>query len=88
MEQFFNLMDSHGWILSLPPGANVAHPRLSARPSPLKRSAEDIVEVSPLGKKNMGVEKSAKKAKTKKRAADIGLLKDRPILIDLVNEEA
>ncbi|TFK68090.1 Dna2-domain-containing protein [Pluteus cervinus] len=90
LKEFFGLMENRGWILRLPPGATAGHPRLSRTPSPLKRPAEEPVGQVVVRDNRISAERPAKKAKAKARSstADIGFLKGRPILIDLVNEDS
>ncbi|KAJ7761485.1 DNA replication factor Dna2-domain-containing protein [Mycena maculata] len=79
LQEFFELVEGRGWILPLPPNADVLHPVLSACGSgAMKRGAENM-EVS-VAKEN-AVGRPQKKPKLKD-----GMLKGRPILRDLVNE--
>lgn len=71
LQEFLMLMEEKGWILPLPPKADVLHPALSG--CALKRGAENIE-----AKEN--VTRPQKKPKVQD-----GLLRSRPILRDLVN---
>jgi DNA replication ATP-dependent helicase Dna2 len=85
LAEFFNLMDSRGWILSLPPNAQTLHSCLM-EPAPAtstKRVATEM-ETSVPGKENTLTPRPLKKAKIK-ATADNGLLRGRPILKDLIN---
>ncbi|KAF7298895.1 DNA replication helicase [Mycena indigotica] len=76
LKDFFELMDSRGWILALPPQADTLHPCFAGVPSGgEKRRAEEPA-------KENAVERPVKKIKTKEE----GILRGRPILRDLVNE--
>ncbi|KAJ7109745.1 DNA replication factor Dna2-domain-containing protein [Mycena crocata] len=84
MQEFFNLVESRGWILRLPPNADTLHPSLSVCASNApKRGAEDMEQ--PLAKENVTAARPQKKPKLK-RVAEDGLLRGRPILRDLMNE--
>lgn len=78
-------MAENNWILRLPSGATSYHPHLSrgvSAGSAMKRPAEDTSNLAQTKSK----ERPAKKMK-KIVAADLGTLKNRPILIDLVNDD-
>ncbi|KAF8347385.1 DNA replication factor Dna2-domain-containing protein [Amanita rubescens] len=87
LDDFFQLMQGNGWILQLPPGAEAAHLH-----KPLKRLAEDDEgEVESRGKENVSLEENRARKKLKMGGTSrsvAGILKGRPILQDLVNEEA
>ncbi|KAF7346336.1 DNA replication helicase [Mycena sanguinolenta] len=84
LQDFFELVESKGWIVELPPGADTLHPMLapgaSSRVGAPKRGAEEM-EV-PLG----GKENARPQKKPKLKRADEGMLRGRPILRDLMNE--
>ena len=118
LDDFFQLMEGNGWILQLPPGADVVHRGAFAAESngsmdvgqdvpsqsvkndtsqlasykPFKRPADDAdEEVELRSKENMslGEIRAKKKLKTGGMGRSVaGILKGRPILQDLVNEEA
>ncbi|RDB29779.1 DNA replication ATP-dependent helicase/nuclease dna2 [Hypsizygus marmoreus] len=83
LSEFFNLMDSRGWTLRLLPNAHRVHAALSSPPAtPNKRPADEIDECI-VGKENLvGVGRQLKKVKV---TAELGLLRGRPILRDVVN---
>lgn len=108
-------MEGNGWILQLPPGADVTHRGAFAAESnnssmdvdqgapsqslkngashqPIKRLADDAdEEVDLRGKENvsLGEIRARKRLKTSGMGRSVaGILKGRPILQDLVNEEA
>lgn len=90
LSEFFDLMDSRGWILPLPPNAHLLHPSLGDTPSiscSNKRIAEDMGEGSTIGQENTGIERPLKKAKMKIPIVDSGILRGRPIMKDLVNDD-
>lgn len=74
LEEFFALMDSQGWILRLPKDADKMHNNVGQ--SPRKRSVGDVSDVK----------RTPKRARFSAFSED-GLLKGRPILQDLVNED-
>ncbi|KAJ6508771.1 DNA replication factor Dna2-domain-containing protein [Mycena sanguinolenta] len=84
LQDFFELVESRGWILELPPGADTLHPMLapqaSSRVGAPKRGADDMD--LPLG----GKENARPQKKPKLKRADEGMLRGRPILRDLMNE--
>ncbi|KAJ6559180.1 DNA replication factor Dna2-domain-containing protein [Mycena vulgaris] len=85
LQEFFDLVESRGWILRLPANADSLHPSLAigATNAP-KRGAEDMDQ--PLAtKENLPVERPQKKPKLK-RVVEEGMLRGRPILRDLMNE--
>ena len=118
LDDFFQLMEGNGWILQLPPRAEIAHrdafaaehnssmdvdqeaPSQSAKNDasqlafhkPIKRLADDVEEEVELrGKENalLGENRARKKMKTGGMNRSVaGILKGRPILQDLINEEA
>lgn len=75
LKEFFELMDSRKWILQLPAGAHLSHVVAfgSVNGSP-KRSVEDGKE-------------AGRPAKKQKAIGEEGILRNRPILRDLVNDE-
>lgn len=82
LAEFFELMDTKGWILSLPPGANTLHSRESvdvkAMPSK-KRTVDDIrLENKENGSSGVG--------KVKKVKVNHGVLRGRSLLQDVVND--
>ncbi|KAJ7863097.1 DNA replication factor Dna2-domain-containing protein [Mycena olivaceomarginata] len=86
LQEFFELVESRGWILQLPPGADTLHPALAAgvSASASKRAAADM-ELPLEGKENVLVSgRPLKKPKLKR--AEEGMLRGRPILRDLMNE--
>ncbi|KAJ7672725.1 DNA replication factor Dna2-domain-containing protein [Mycena rosella] len=85
LHEFFDLVESRGWIVRLPAGADTFHPSLfvGASSAP-KRGAEDM-DQSLVAKENLAAERPQKKPKLRKGAED-GMLRGRPILRDLVNE--
>lgn len=94
LKEFFNVMESQNWILSLPAKADAMHvvPG-SPTSSPNKRSVEEgLYERSSANDKEnvVGVkmERPLKKAKgaTKVLTCGEGVLRGRPILKDLVND--
>jgi DNA replication ATP-dependent helicase Dna2 len=89
LAQFFDLMDSRGWMLKLPFNANGFHaclmePDASASPS-CKRIADEMEGFPIRGKENACAGRPMKKIKTKTPVANGGILKGRPILKDLVS---
>jgi DNA replication ATP-dependent helicase Dna2 len=86
LQEFFELVESRGWILQLPPGADTLHPALAAGVSTTapKRAAADM-ELPLEGKENaLASGRPLKKPKLKR--AEEGMLRGRPILRDLMNE--
>lgn len=104
-------MEGNGWILQLPPGADVVHrgafaaesngsmdvdqdaPSWVASHKPIKRLADDADEEVELRSKenvsSLGEIRARKKLKMGGTSRSVvGILKGRPILQDLVNEEA
>ncbi|KAG6828441.1 hypothetical protein H0H92_007968 [Tricholoma furcatifolium] len=83
LSEFFDLMNSRGWILQLPANAHLLHSTLPSSPATPshKRLAADIIE-----SENSAIGRPVKKIKTPTR--DSGLLKGRPLLKDLVNAES
>lgn len=86
LSQFFALMESRHWILKLPPGAHTiyaAHFEVCTTPS--KRTAVDAVGSS---EENKPLNSSPERPQKRLRATpDAGLLRGRPILQDLANNE-
>ncbi|OBZ77918.1 DNA replication ATP-dependent helicase/nuclease DNA2 [Grifola frondosa] len=82
LAEFFELMDSKGWILRLPPNAHEMHD--FNPPSCKKRSAEDAVLDLPSKKQKENVRSMLSK-KGKIGATEAGLLKGMPFLRDVVN---
>ncbi|ESK91611.1 dna replication helicase dna2 [Moniliophthora roreri MCA 2997] len=76
LNEFFKLMEDKGWILQLPPRADVVHS--GSFPSGNKRSAEGITE-----KENPLEEQPQKRLR---RVEEDVLTRSRPILKDLVND--
>ncbi|GLB41287.1 putative DNA replication factor Dna2 [Lyophyllum shimeji] len=87
LAEFFTLMDSRGWILQLPPNAHLLHATLFSPPATpsSKRVAEEDVIGSTTARENATLTPPRKKVKVP--TAQSGLLKGRPILKDLVNDE-
>ncbi|PFH51603.1 hypothetical protein AMATHDRAFT_142035 [Amanita thiersii Skay4041] len=106
LDDFFQLMDEKGWMLTLPRGADVIHraafgppePQFDAKSrncNPAKRAACDGLLFG--DKENISLwkledeDRPRKKAKVVKGTMGMstatGILKGRPILQDLVNEE-
>ncbi|KAJ6613311.1 Dna2-domain-containing protein [Mycena sp. CBHHK59/15] len=86
LEEFFTLVENKGWILRLPPNADTMHPSIrSLALNPPKRGAEEM-EHSAVAKENATPGRPQKKPKTKRVAAEEGMLRGRPILRDLMNE--
>jgi DNA replication ATP-dependent helicase Dna2 len=90
LAEFFDLMDGRGWILPLPPGADQMHTvPFGMVPSPKKRAVDGGDEAhQSTGKENSVVVtgRPHKVAKIKRPLAEGGLLKGRPILKDLLND--
>ncbi|CAL1710756.1 unnamed protein product [Somion occarium] len=81
LEEFFKLMDSKGWILSLPPNADQLHEGVSSR-TLSKRSSDS-------GARDRLCLKDELRPPKRPRRSDISgdvLAKGRPILKDLFNE--
>lgn len=92
LSDFFTLMDGKGWILSLSPNADNIHSQpvkpiiLKNVCSPGKRVAAKMDDGEwGMGKENERIARPVKKVK--KPRADAGLLRGRPILLDVVNGE-
>ncbi|KAF8066980.1 AAA domain-containing protein [Lyophyllum atratum] len=85
LSEFFNLMDSRGWILPLPPNAHLLHSTLVTPPTTpsSKRVAEEDMHGYGTGEE-AGTPTPPRK-KVKVPVVDSGLLKGRPLLKDLVN---
>ncbi|KAJ7784549.1 DNA replication factor Dna2-domain-containing protein [Mycena metata] len=84
LQEFFELVESKGWIVRLPPRADVMHPALASGDvshAP-KRGAGDM-EVA---KENVVVAGRPQKKPKLKKGAEEGMLRGRPILRDLMNE--
>ncbi|KAI0674044.1 Dna2-domain-containing protein [Trametes maxima] len=83
LKEFFELMDSRGWILALPPDAHLMHD-FTRSDVPKKRSAGDVVsgvlDGPPRVKENGSVKRSKNVG-----ASEEGILKGRPLLRDVVN---
>ena len=88
LSEFFTLMETQNWILSLPVKAVELHV-IPSRPksSPGKRAAEDVDGPSGCESMRSGSGRLMKRAKAKKSTVHDALLKGRPILKDLVNNE-
>ncbi|KAF8232801.1 Dna2-domain-containing protein [Tricholoma matsutake] len=85
LAEFFNLMDTRGWILHLPPNAQNLHSCLmDDKPPPSSKRLATEMDRSAIGKENSPVPRPPKKVKVR-TVADNGLLRGRPILQDLVN---
>ena len=87
LSEFFTLMEGRKWVLSLPPNADKMHPRavhpivLKSGRTPGKRTTVEE-EKQTVGKENDGITRPVKKIK--KATADVGVLRGRPILQDIV----
>ncbi|KAG6836385.1 hypothetical protein H0H93_008591 [Arthromyces matolae] len=87
LSEFFDLMDTRGWILRLPPNAHLLHATTVTQDSnPTtprhKRLAQDSDE-------NAGLAPPSKKLRTPPKVEfQSGILKGRAILRDLINGEA
>ena len=100
LAHFFDLMESQGWILTLPVGADVAHAGVfEGCSTPAKRSLVPLDACGPVlettkGKENRGQERPVKRMKMKPTAQvgvnpggskmGTGVLKRRPVLQDLI----
>jgi DNA replication ATP-dependent helicase Dna2 len=86
LKEFFDLVESKGWILRLPPNADTLHPLLNTDAPPPKRGAGDME--SGVAKENNTAlpDRPQKKLKLKAGVAEEGVLRSRPVLRDLVNE--
>lgn len=87
LEEFFKLMDGRGWILALPPGADMLHEELlvpshakqdADRDLPLKRPADDA------GREGRDDEGSSAKRARRHGLGEDAIVKGRPILKDLL----
>ncbi|RPD65180.1 Dna2-domain-containing protein [Lentinus tigrinus ALCF2SS1-7] len=81
LKEFFELMESKGWILVLPPNAHLMHELGGA--TPRKRSAADMAS-DVFGAKEGEVE-MAKRSKNVSATED-SVLRGRPLLRDVVND--
>ncbi|KAF8154731.1 AAA domain-containing protein [Crassisporium funariophilum] len=88
LAQFFELMEGQGWLLQLKKGAVAAHESVfEVCETPKKRTlrGDEQSEV----KEEMGEERPVKKMKMKAGIVkDVGLLRGRPILRDLVGNDS
>ena len=75
LEDFFTLMDNQGWVLSLPPGADRLHANAFETKSNGSKRGSNSDE-------NTNSVRETKKLKSRE-----GLLRGRPILQDLMNEQ-
>ncbi|KAI0368547.1 Dna2-domain-containing protein [Pilatotrama ljubarskyi] len=84
LAEFFELMDSRGWILTLPPDAHLMHDFSGVMPR--KRSAEEMASDVPsrAGKAQDNGKGSVKRSKNV-GATEESILKGRPLLRDVVN---
>ncbi|KAI0635451.1 Dna2-domain-containing protein [Trametes polyzona] len=89
LQEFFQLMDSQGWILTLPPDAHLLHDfpvaalgKRSVRE--LEEDVEDLIPGSVKAKEN-GKELGSVKRARNVAAREEGILKGRPLLRDVVN---
>jgi len=81
LTEFFRLMNSKGWIYSLPPSADVLHTVVRSK---TKRPP------SPVGKENTEIPQTPRKrpkVETRPRSTQ-AILRGRPILRDLLAEGA
>jgi DNA replication ATP-dependent helicase Dna2 len=87
LSEFFTLMDSKKWILPLPPNADKMHSHavqpiiLQRGGIPGKRPAMEE-ETKTIGKENDAITRPTKKIK--KARTDVGVLRGRPILQDIM----
>ncbi|KAF8876665.1 DNA replication factor Dna2-domain-containing protein [Infundibulicybe gibba] len=81
LAEFFTLMESQGWILRLPPKADLMHKQSFDDSSHAKRVAEGAEPEIDVG----AAPKETKKPRLSSLAAH-GMLKGRPILKDLIHE--
>ncbi|KDR70214.1 hypothetical protein GALMADRAFT_76567, partial [Galerina marginata CBS 339.88] len=97
LAQFFGLMEGQGWVVRLPPGAHTAHARVfDVCSTPSKRDACEEEEVEVVEEKKKETETGGRPTKKmklgsgkgKSAGAGAGVLKGRPILQDLVGNEA
>ena len=89
LSEFFDLMRDRGWIFQLHPTANTMHPQVSSPITPMREEGSPGKRVAESktsgGEENQASVRPTKK--TKQYMAGVGVLKGRPILQDLVNEE-
>ncbi|KAF7299539.1 DNA replication helicase [Mycena chlorophos] len=82
LKDFFELMETRGWILSLPPNAQELHPCFATPTAEKRRAGEQEVSTA---KENL-VGRGPKRTKIAKEDTGTGILRGRPLLRDLVNE--
>ena len=84
LQDFFELMDSQGWIVTLPPNAHLMHAFGGAVPK--KRSATDMAFGSDVMRATL--QDDAEKVKRARviRPSGEGILTSRPLLRDVVND--
>lgn len=101
LADFFELMEGRGWIMRLPEGAHLFHPSVSlvfgarataspGKTTPVKRMLKEGGEEGGDGGKGDGEGEDVVGGKrlVKKVRVDVaGLVRGRPILKDLVNED-
>ncbi|KAI0056156.1 Dna2-domain-containing protein [Artomyces pyxidatus] len=80
LQAFFTLMDSHGWLFSLPPKAHLLHTFPDQNTSG-KRTRDDTTRE---GAEDMGMEEGP--GKRLRVGSGAGLLRGRPILKDVYND--
>ncbi|KAI0339345.1 Dna2-domain-containing protein [Trametopsis cervina] len=83
LQTFFELMDSRGWILRLRENADKLHFSAMDAETPRKRSVEDVEDHDGPSSPQTP---SRQTKKLKNGNVDIGLLRGRPILRDLLND--
>ncbi|GBE84559.1 DNA replication ATP-dependent helicase/nuclease dna2 [Sparassis crispa] len=84
LAEFFQLMDSQGWILRLPENAQELH-AIPCRSLSKKRSADDMDASADLFSPELK-ENAVRPMKKGRKSWEEGMLKGRPILRDLINE--
>lgn len=81
MADFFDLMETNGWILSLGHAANTCHVQDASGGA--IRSKRNVDETDLPNKENRHL---SPQKKTKMAKVDRGILKGRPMLQDIVND--
>ena len=89
LAEFFELVESKGWILPLGPGAELLHqpratPVIQRVAKPVITGGAKRVRADDVGKENVPV--SPLQRKTKKTKLDHGVLRSRAMLRDVVND--
>ncbi|KAI0079151.1 Dna2-domain-containing protein [Panus rudis PR-1116 ss-1] len=83
LSQFFDLMDSKGWIMSLPPNADKLHIDITRTPTKKRPASQTDSMVAPNDSINTRPQKKTRKSKVTEEA----LVKGRPMLHDVLNNE-